>query len=275
MSPVKAKKSLGQNFLQDEEIIERIFSVADVGRTDWVFEIGPGTGAVTFRLVPRVSRYVALEIDHDLATRLQSQFADSKKVTILKGNILDSHVAELLETAGYASHAYKVIANIPYYITAPIIRTLLSLPVPPQSLTLMVQEEVADRLTALPGAMSLVSVMAQYYADVTKKFVVPKTAFIPVPKVESAIIHLVPKRPYDAAADHRLFRLARAGFAARRKTLSNNLATSFSLPREVVTEKLQQLGMRTDIRAQALSVDDWIRLTTLWEDDHAGEAISN
>ncbi len=151
MKKVVAKKSLGQNFLKDEEVIEGIFTVAEVMPTDWVVEVGPGTGALTFQLAKRVEKLLAIELDHELVTRLQTQFVDSKSVSILEGNILDLNLEKILETSGFAEHPYKIVANIPYYITAPIIRTLLSLPSQPQSLTLMVQDEVAKRLAAEPG----------------------------------------------------------------------------------------------------------------------------
>lgn len=260
---IKAKKSLGQNFLQDEGIIERIFDVAEVKPTDWVFEIGPGTGILTFRLVDRVEKVLAIEIDHQLVKRLQDHFVDSQSVSILEGNILDIDMQELLEATLFAEHPYKIIANIPYYITAPIIKMLLSLKYQPQSLTLMVQNEVADRLAAEQGDMSLLSLMAQYYATVEKKFFVPKEAFAPMPKVDSAVIHIIPRRAYDPEADRKVFRLARAGFAARRKTLANNLSSSPSLSKEAVERQLAHLGLRIDIRAQALTVADWERLATL------------
>ncbi len=269
MKKVVAKKSLGQNFLKDESVIEEIFAVALVGPRDWVFEVGPGTGALTHKLVSRVEKYVALEVDHELAIGLQKQFVDSKKVTIVEGNILDIYLEAMLRDMGYTEHPYKIIANIPYYITAPIIRTLLSLPSQPQSMTLMVQDEVAERLSAKPGSMSLLSLMAQYYAHVEKKFFVPKEAFDPVPKVDSAVISIVPKRPYDKEVDQAIFRIARAGFAARRKTLANNLSTSFSLPRERVVVQLQAIGLPSDVRAQALSVDDWERLAQAWPKNEA------
>jgi 16S rRNA (adenine1518-N6/adenine1519-N6)-dimethyltransferase len=261
---IKAKKSLGQNFLIDAEIIERIFEVADVQKTDHVLEIGPGTGVLTFRLSDLVQKLVAIELDHQLVERLEQHFIDSKSVSILEGNILDVHLEELLHAAGLADHPYKIVANIPYYITAPIIRTLLSLEHQPVSMTLMVQNEVADRLAAKPGDMSLLSMMVQFYADIEKKFVVPKTAFDPAPKVESAIVYIVPKRPYDPEEDRKVFRLARAGFAARRKTLANNLSTSLSLSREEVERGLEAAGLRKDIRAQALSVEDWEKLRKMW-----------
>lgn len=265
MEKVRAKKSLGQNFLHDLTIIEKILHAAEVQSTDWVFEVGPGTGALTNALAPRVEKVYAIELDHELVSRLERHFVDSENVSILEGNILDLHLNEFLEHSGLSDHRYKVIANIPYYITAPIIRTLLSLKYQPLSLTLMVQDEVADRLAAKAGDMSLLSVMAQYYASVEKKFFVPKEAFDPVPKVDSAVIHLIPKRPYSSEEDRKVFRLVRAGFAARRKTLANNLASTFSESKDVVEKRLEALGLRKDIRAQALRVEDWEKLAQLWE----------
>lgn len=257
MKQVKAKKSLGQNFLKDERIIEDILRVAGIAPSDHIFEIGPGTGALTERLVGRVAHVVAVELDHELVTRLQQHFEKSEGVSILEGNVLDIDLNEALAHAGCQSGQYKVIANIPYYITAPIIRTLLSLKLQPRSLTLMVQKEVAERLTAQPGEMSLLSLMAQYYSDVSLALIVPREAFEPAPAVESAVVHLVPQRVFDAEADRKVFRVARAGFAARRKTLVNNLSSSLGLERAVLEKALAEHGLRTDIRAQALSVADW------------------
>lgn len=253
----KAKKSLGQNFLKDESIIERILVTADVQSTDQILEIGPGTGSLTSALDGRARKIVAMELDHELVERLVKHFETSDSVSILEGNILDVNLNELLAHVGFESGKYKVVANIPYYITAPIIRALLSLEVMPKSLTLMVQKEVAERMTAKPGDMSLLSIMVQYYSDARIAFTVPKTVFDPVPKVDSAVVHLVPKRQYDAEEDRKLFRIARAGFAARRKTLANNLSSSLHLEKSVVTAILEACGLKSDIRAQTLSLADW------------------
>lgn len=259
---VKAKKSLGQNFLQDSGIIEQILAVAEIGRADKVFEIGPGTGALTDALSSRAKQVLAMELDHELVARLTEHFEASGGVSILEGNILDVNLQEVLTHAGYESQQYKVVANIPYYITAPIVRTLLSLPIQPVSLTLMVQKEVAERMTAAPGEMSLLSIMVQYYSDARVALLVPREAFDPVPKVDSAVVQLIPKRRYDAEGDRKLFRIARAGFAARRKTLANNLASSFQLEKQKIESILESCELRSDIRAQALSVSDWERLQT-------------
>lgn len=257
---VKAKKSLGQNFLQDPQVIEAILQTAEVGSEDFIFEIGPGTGMLTSALSKRAKKVVAIELDHQLVTRLQEHFEKSDGVSILEGNILEVNLNELLEHSDFTTGGYKVVANIPYYITAPIIRTLLSLKLRPKSLTLMVQKEVAERLVAKPGDMSLLSLMVQYYSDARIACMVPREAFDPVPAVESAVVHLVPKRVFDHEKDRALFRVARAGFAARRKTLANNLSSSFSVPKDKVESLLRSQGLRTDIRAQALSVADWEQL---------------
>ena len=254
---VTAKKSLGQNFLKDEAVLDAIIDVSEVLPGDNVLEIGPGTGLLTEKLAKAGAKVLAIELDHELVLRLNAHFIESDSVSILEGNILDIHLEELLLRSGYEENQYKVVANIPYYITAPIIRSLLSLAHQPTSLTLMVQNEVADRLTASPGHMSLLSIMAQYYAQVEKKFFVPKTAFDPIPAVDSAVIQLIPQHAFNTEEDMRVFRIVRAGFSARRKTLANNLASSFHMNRSAVEQFLASLGLTSMIRAQELSVAQW------------------
>lgn len=264
MDALKAKKSLGQYFLKDEHILDEIVRVAEVGKEDWVFEVGPGMGALTERLLRVAGQVLAIELDHRMVEHLEQECAASDNLCILEGNILEMNLAETLAARGFAEHGYNVVANIPYYITAPIIKLFLSLPSAPRTMVLLVQEAVADRLAAKPGQMSLLSVMAQYYTTVTKEFLVPREAFDPVPAVSSAVVRFAAKRPYDAERDRALFRLARAGFAARRKTLVNNLSASFSLSHAAVEGKLAILGLRKDIRAQALAIADWDRLREIW-----------
>lgn len=259
----KAKKSLGQNFLKDTEVLRSIIEIARIKPGDQVFEIGPGTGILTEALAQAGAKVLAVELDHELVERLTQHFITSDSVSILEGNILDMHLEELLENIGYEHRQYKIVANIPYYITAPIIRTLLSLRSQASSITLMVQDAVADRLAAAPGSQSLLSVMAQYYADVEKKLFVSRQAFDPVPAVDSAVIHLIPKRAYDDREDRRVFRVVRAGFSARRKTLANNLANSFHLERTRVEQIFESLHIQPMIRAQELSVTEWRALADL------------
>lgn len=260
---MKAKKSLGQNFLRDRTIIEGIVSAAGVQRTDRIFEIGPGTGVLTQALSGTGASVLAIEIDSRLVERLNEIFVQSESVSILEGNILDMNLEELLIHAGYEYQSYKVVANIPYYITAPIIRTLLSLRSQASLIILMVQNEVAERIVAKPGNMSILSVMVQYYAEAEKCFFVPRTAFDPVPAVDSAVVKLVPKRRFQASEDRHVFRVVRAGFSARRKTLVNNLTNAFHLDRVRIEQLFSALGIGLMIRAQELSVAEWRALADL------------
>jgi 16S rRNA (adenine1518-N6/adenine1519-N6)-dimethyltransferase len=259
----KAKKSLGQNFLQDHSVVEHILAVAEVKPSDRIFEIGPGTGVLTQALSQTGAKVLALEIDPQLIERLNTIFVQSENVSLLEGNILDMNLEELLSQAGYEYQQYKVVANIPYYITAPIVRTLLSLQNQASSITLMVQNEVADRIVAGPGSMSLLSVMAQYYAEVEKCFFVPRSAFDPIPGVDSAVLQLLPKHRFQPSEDRHVFRVVRAGFSARRKTLANNLANTFHVERGRIEALFVTLGIPSMIRAQELSVAEWRALADL------------
>ena len=262
---VKAKKSLGQNFLKDEAVLERIVASASVDSTDWVVEIGPGTGALTRVLSEKAQKVIALELDRDLIPDLLKQFPLSSNVSIVEQDIIRAEMAEMLHVHGLREgHPYKVVANIPYYITAPIIQYLLQLPTPPETIVLMIQKEVAERITAKPGSLSILGVSVQYYADPELLFMVSKTAFEPVPKVDSAVVLLKPKRKLDKEKDKPFFRMVKAGFSARRKTLVNNLASGLHLPKEEVSEKLVRLGFDPNIRAQALSVADWERVVEVF-----------
>lgn len=263
MEKVKPKKSLGQNFLRDANIVEGILDVADIGDGDRVVEIGPGDGALTAPLLSRGASVTAIELDHMLVERLGERFKESRGLSILEGNILELDVNQYLSESGFEDGGYKVVANIPYYITAPIVRLLLSLAVRPERIVLMVQDEVANRFTAPPGGMSILSVMAQYYADVRKEIFVPKTAFFPVPKVDSSVVRFFPKRRFSNEDDRKLFRVVRAGFAARRKTLSNNLSSSFRIPRVDIGVMFSEIGLGPSVRAQELSVEDWEKLAEM------------
>ncbi|NTW75472.1 MAG: ribosomal RNA small subunit methyltransferase A [Candidatus Moranbacteria bacterium] len=261
MEHVQAKKSLGQNFLRDANIIDAISTIAELKSEDRVLEIGPGTGALTARLLACASSVTAIELDHEMVLRLEETFRNSEGFSLLEGNILDMDLGAFLVQAGFEDRGYKVVANIPYYITAPIIRMLLSLRIRPERIVLMVQEEVADRLTAPPGRMSLLSLMAQYYADISKELFVSRTAFYPEPNVDSSVVKLIPKRLFSDETDRSMFRTARAGFSARRKTLANNLSSTFRIPRPKIESILTDLGLDSRVRAQELSVEEWMTLS--------------
>ncbi len=255
---VEAKKSLGQNFLEDTSYIERILEAALLEKGEIALEIGPGLGALTFPLTDQASHVIAVETDPRFTEILLAE--NKKNLTLIEGNILDLDLDTLLTSKNIQTKAYSVIANIPYYITAPIIRRLLALHIQPRQIILMVQDEVAERLIAKPGQMSLLSVMAQYSASVEKLFFVPRVAFSPIPKVDSAVIKITPRALVDNKEEKRFFRIVKAGFQAKRKTLTNNLTSLTGKSKEELEALLVDLGLRPDIRAQALSLRDWQKL---------------
>ncbi len=260
MKKFKHKKSLGQNFLTNDDIIERIVDSSEI-ENSVVIEIGPGEGVLTEALAGTAQKVIAVELDNRLIPQLQEHFGDYDNVVIVHGDILHMNVEELVSQ--YApTGKYKVVANIPYYITAPIIRLFLELSRSPQEIVLMVQKEVAERLSAEPGQMSLLAVSAQYYADVKYLFTVGKEDFNPVPKVDSAIIQLKIKKEISKNEDTKdFFRVVKIGFSAKRKTLSNNLANGFHLYKKDIESILLSLELKNNVRAQELSIAQWQELS--------------
>jgi len=262
MKKFKHKKSLGQNFLTNNDVIERIIDSTEIEGVV-VIEVGPGEGVLTEALAGTAQRVVAVELDDRLIPQLQERFGEYDNVTIVHGDILHMNVEELVSQ--YTPDGkYKVVANIPYYITAPIIRLFLELAKLPEEIVLMVQKEVAQRLTAQPGEMSILAVSAQYYADVKYLFTVGKEDFKPVPKVDSAIIQLKIKNEELRTGDTKeFFKTVKIGFSAKRKTLCNNLANGFHLDKKDVEDILVSLKLKSDVRAQELSVVQWQELSQL------------
>lgn len=252
----KHKKSLGQNFLKNGDVINRIIEESQV--EGWVvLEVGPGKGVLTEALAHSAKKVIAVELDDRLIPVLEEKFVDMDNVDIIKGDILHMNVEELISTE-MSDGKYKVVANIPYYITAPIIRLFLELSQKPSEIILMVQKEVAERLTAEPGAMSVLAVSAQYYADVEYLFTVSKEDFEPVPQVDSAIIKLRIKNEELKIEEVKdFFRIVKIGFSAKRKTLANNLANGLQIDKKEIEKMLIAQGFASSVRAQELSVNDW------------------
>ncbi|MGH2587984.1 MAG: 16S rRNA (adenine(1518)-N(6)/adenine(1519)-N(6))-dimethyltransferase RsmA, partial [Dehalococcoidia bacterium] len=220
--PARPRKSLGQHFLTDATILDRIVRESDVGPEDTVIEIGPGTGELTAHLVQAARWVIAVEIDETLARHVRRRLAAADNLHVLRTDVLDHTPAELLAQADAsppygrtAVRPYQVIANIPYYITAPILRTFLETPDQPQRMTLMMQKEVAESLVARPGKMSLLGVSVQFYGDAHLLFVVPPEAFYPPPKVASAVVRIdVRDHPAVDVPDVAFFfDVVRAGFS--------------------------------------------------------------
>jgi 16S rRNA (adenine1518-N6/adenine1519-N6)-dimethyltransferase len=264
---------LGQNFLKDPLVLNKLIQVADLSSTDFVIEVGPGEGVLTEQLIKHAKKVIAIEIDQVLASKLDSRLparqADKREnnnIKIINADILKINLPELIENYFYCQMTtpYKVIANIPYYITSPIIRLFLETKYPPTEMFLMVQKEVAERICAKVGKLNILALSVQYYSDAKLLFTVSKNAFSPIPKVDSAVIRITRNRmPAEREVTKKFFKIVKAGFSAKRKTIANNLSNSLKLEKSSVEEKLKQIGILPNQRAQELSLDDWKKLSTL------------
>ncbi len=250
-SEVKTKKSLGQHWLNDLPTLEYICNEAKINSTDTVLEIGPGTGNLTQILVKSAKKVIAVEFDDNLAKQLPSR-VKAANLIVVNQDILEFNLTKIEPN-------YKVVANIPYYLTSNLIRTLSESTNPPLSTVLLIQKEVAQRVAAPPGKMSLLSVSAQFYWHVGLGEIVLASLFTPPPKVDSQVITLDRRlEPLFPAIDVKLFfRLVKAGFATRRKTLLNSLAGGLKTDKETIQNALDFTHISSGLRAQALSLDDW------------------
>ena len=262
----RPRKGLGQNFLVSPGVLEHILNAAEVQAEDLVLEIGPGLGVLTRALAGRAGRVVAVEIDPTLVANLRGQLRDCANVEIVAGDILELDLAELMtgsaEIASAPPTTYKVVANIPYNITSAVIRHLLEARVRPALIVLMVQKEVAQRITATPDEMSLLAVSVQFYGTPRLVHHVPAGAFYPVPKVASAILRIEPlAHPrMDEREIDGFFDVVRAGFGQKRKQLRNALTQGMHLPADSILRGMEKAGIDPERRAQTLHVDEWITL---------------
>ena len=270
---IKAKKSLGQNFLTDHRVAQRIVDAANPLESDIVIEIGPGTGALTRLLVPRSGVVEAIELDERLAVDLRRQLS-AKNLEIRVADALTTDWADLIASARSRLKSpdrdksrVRVIANLPYYISTPILENLLSLGRNIFDMTLMLQKEVADRISEGPGGKEYgaLSVIVQYQCVASKLFDVPPSAFTPVPKVHSAVVHLtVREHPaVDVPDETQFFSLVRAAFAQRRKTILNNLKAAAAVSKftKPLEEALEAASVSPQRRAETLSVAEFADLT--------------
>lgn len=265
-------KKLGQNFLCDEGVVERIADSAGVTADDCVLEIGPGMGALTRALAHRARRVVAVEIDSGLIPVLQDTLADYDNVTVVHGDFLKADLGELHQTLGGGS--FRVAANLPYYITTPIILRLLESGLPVLSMSFLVQKEVAERMAAKPGTKNYgsLSIAVQYYADVQVVLRVPPACFLPAPSVDSVVVRMDVRPPVvQVRSQEDFFRITRAAFAMRRKTLANNLASGLSLNRAQAEDLIAQAGLSPSVRGEALSLEEFARLSDAYTAQQAGD----
>ena len=256
---IRPKKSLGQNFLVNDAAAERIVAAADLSPQDTVLEVGPGLGALTQHLAAVARRVVAIELDQRLMPILQHTLGAYANVKLLHGDILELDPATLFPAP------YKVVANIPYYITSAILRHLIEAAVRPSLMVLTIQEEVARRIVATPGDMSLLALGVQFYGRPRIVTHLKAGAFYPRPKVSSAVIQIdlsPDAQPAWGIDDTELFfKLARAGFSQRRKQLHNALAGGLARPGAEIDAALGQAGIDRRRRAETLSLEEWVALT--------------
>ena len=259
------KKRFGQNFLIDQNIVEKIMQNADVKEGEWALEIGPGLGALTVHLAERADHVVAMEIDTALVTILKETL-DSPKTTIWEGDALRANWGELLQSAGWQGQPLKLVANLPYYLTTPLIMKALESDLSFVSMVVMVQKEVATRMLASVGSkdFGILSLAVQYYAQGRLAMNVPRTVFLPSPAVDSAVVELKPRLPEVDAPRAELFAVMRAGFGQRRKTVRNALKTiaeEWDLSPEMLDQALLRASIKPTLRAEQLSLSDFSMLT--------------
>lgn len=248
------RKELGQHWLHDREILAAIADEANLSKEDTVLEIGPGLGTLTSELLRQAGRVVAVEFDNELASKLPAQFPGTN-LTVVGEDILQYDLSIL--PAGY-----KVVANVPYYITSKIVQRLVTANNKPSTVVLLVQKEVAERLAAQPGDMSILAISAQVYAEVRLGDMVPAELFTPPPKVDSAVV-VLKMRPASllAGIDEKSFwRIVKAGFSAKRKKLRSSLSGGLRISKPEVEQLLKDANINPGSRAESLSIADWKRI---------------
>jgi 16S rRNA (adenine1518-N6/adenine1519-N6)-dimethyltransferase len=252
---VGQKKELGQHWLTDRTVLTAIANAAGIEQADTVLEIGPGLGTLTSELLKRAWKVIAVEFDSELATKLPGQFP-GKNLTVTNADILSFDLDSLPKN-------YVVVANVPYYITSKIVQKLMTANNKPRVAVLLVQKEVAQRIAAKPGDLSLLGISAQVYAETELGIEVPKQFFTPPPKVNSQVIILRTRAESLVSSENekKFFLMAKAGFSAKRKKLRSSLAGGLAVDKANAEELLIRAGVSPDVRAEDLSIADWLRLT--------------
>ncbi len=254
---VEAKKSLGQNFLVNPGVVARIVEAAELSSEDTVLEVGPGTGILTKALVQTGARIVAVEKDRRVIEDLNAEFS-AAQIEIVEGDVLEFDP----ESYSLQDGEYKIVANLPYYITSHFMRTVFEEWPQPLSMILMVQKEVAQRIMAKPPDMNLLALSIQYYADPEIIMHVSPGSFRPMPDVDSSVIKLIPKKEYPLIAEKEplFFSILKAAFSGKRKQLLNTLPTIISKNKQGTTELLESIGINPQARPETVSLEQWLIL---------------
>ncbi|HLU36834.1 MAG TPA: 16S rRNA (adenine(1518)-N(6)/adenine(1519)-N(6))-dimethyltransferase RsmA [Thermomicrobiales bacterium] len=254
---IKPTRSMGQNFLTSTEVVEEIVAISGVQPGDLVIEIGPGMGILTRQLLTAGARVIGVELDRELAALLRTELGQIDRFSLVEQDARHLDIKELTN-----DEPYQVVANLPYSVATVIVRSFMEAQTPPTRMTVMVQKEVAERMTATPGEMSLLGLATGLYADARIELVVPPDVFLPPPKVDSAVVVLDsrPELPGTPEQRDRMFELATMAFQRKRKTLSNGLSQGLGLPKQEVDALLSSVGIDGMRRPQTFSVDEWLTI---------------
>jgi len=268
---LKARKRLGQRFLVDGSVLRRILSAAEITPQDVIVEVGSGLGIMTAELAKLAGWVVAVELDDNLAAMLKQNLASFSNVTVINEDILKIDPAALLKEPKIPTLRYKVVANLPYYITSPTLRHFLEAAVKPERMIVMVQKEVARQIVAKPGDRSVLSIAVQFYGKPVIVDYVPARAFYPTPEVDSAIlridVHLQP--PVPVTDEKSFFEVVRAGFTQPRKQIANSLAQGSGLLKTEVRTRLEKAGIAAERRAETLTLEEWAKLWQVFQEKKA------
>lgn len=266
---ISANKSLGQNFLIDDKVVDTIVASANIGKNDLVIEIGPGLGTLTSRLLEKAGKVIAIELDNRMVNILQDRFKFYNNFTILQDDVLKVNLKDLIDEEKNIQNSeiknVKIVANLPYYITTPIIMKLLEDKLPIESITVMVQKEVADRLTAIPGSKNTgaITYPVSYYCEAKEILLVPNTSFIPSPEVNSEVINLKIRTtpPIKLVNEALFFKIIKASFMQRRKTLLNGLSNGNIASKETIKKMLIDLNLPENVRGEALTLEQFAEIS--------------
>jgi len=266
---IRLSKRLGQNFLVNKKVVKKIIGSARLSPDDTVLEIGPGIGNLTIELAKKVKKVVAIEKDQKMIEILKETLKDFKNVEIIQGDILKISNFQLgpkRSSGGWwvgcsLISNYRVVANIPYYLTSPLIRKFLEAEIKPKEMILTVQKEVAERICAKPPDMSILAVSVKFYAEPKIIAFVSKKSFWPQPKVDSAILRITQINTDEKTDSHRFFKIVKTGFSHPRKQLINNLSKGLKIDREKIRNLLLENNIKPEQRAETLTVENWISLT--------------
>ena len=262
---ISANKDLGQNFLIDENVIENIVQAAEINKNDLVIEIGPGLGTLTSKLLEKAGKVIAIELDKKMITILNDRFSLYENFLLINEDVLKVNLNKLIEEERVEKGSVKIVANLPYYITTPIIMKLLEERLDVESITVMIQKEVADRLTETPGGKNTgaITYCVYYYAKAQQVLLVPNTSFIPSPKVNSEVIKLNIRKepPIKVQNEQEFFKIIKASFMQRRKTLINGLSNAGIESKEKIREVLCSLGLSENIRGESLTIEQFAQIT--------------